>query len=44
MNKLRALSLFSGAGGMDIGVKKAEFEILAEIELDQYCCQTLRAA
>jgi DNA (cytosine-5)-methyltransferase 1 len=41
---LRALSLFSGAGGMDIGVRKAGFDILAEIELDQYCCQTLRAA
>ena len=44
MNRLWALSLFSGAGGMDIGVKKAGFDILAEIELDQYCCQTLRAA
>ncbi|MDR0685184.1 MAG: DNA cytosine methyltransferase [Spirochaetaceae bacterium] len=44
MKQLRALSLFSGAGGMDIGVQKADFEILAEIELDQYCCQTLRAA
>jgi DNA (cytosine-5)-methyltransferase 1 len=44
MKHLRALSLFSGAGGMDIGVRKAGFEILAEIELDQYCCQTLRAA
>jgi DNA (cytosine-5)-methyltransferase 1 len=44
MNQLQALSLFSGAGGMDIGVRKAGFEILAEIEFDQYCCQTLRAA
>jgi DNA (cytosine-5)-methyltransferase 1 len=44
MNELQALSLFSGAGGMDIGVKKAGFDLLAEIELDKYCCQTLRAA
>ncbi|MDR1468023.1 MAG: DNA cytosine methyltransferase [Spirochaetaceae bacterium] len=44
MKQLQALSLFSGAGGMDSGVKKAGFDILAEIELDQYCCQTLRAA
>jgi DNA (cytosine-5)-methyltransferase 1 len=44
MKKLYALSLFSGAGGMDIGVKKADFDILAEIEIDKYCCQTLRAA
>ena len=39
-----AISLFSGAGGMDIGVRKAGFDILAEIEIDTYCCQTLRAA
>ena len=44
MRKYFALSLFSGAGGMDIGVKKADFDILAEIEMDKYCCQTLRAA
>lgn len=44
MGKPKALSLFSGAGGMDIGVKKAGFDILAEIEIDKYCCQTLRAA
>jgi hypothetical protein len=29
MKKQRALSLFSGAGGMDIGVKKAGFDILS---------------
>lgn len=40
---LSALSLFSGAGGMDIGVRKAGFEILADIEIDPYCCQTLRS-
>jgi DNA (cytosine-5)-methyltransferase 1 len=44
MSKLKALSLFSGAGGMDAGVKKAGFDIVAEIEIDPYCCQTLRAA
>jgi hypothetical protein len=32
--KLQAISLFSGAGGMDIGVRKAGFDILAEIEFD----------
>jgi len=41
---LSALSLFSGAGGMDIGVRQAGFEILADIEIDPYCCQTLRNA
>lgn len=39
-----ALSLFSGAGGMDLGVSEAGFEILASIEKDPYCCETLRFA
>lgn len=39
-----ALSLFSGAGGMDLGVAEAGFEILASIERDPYCCETLRFA
>lgn len=41
-NKLRAISLFSGAGGMDIGVCQAGFDILSCIELDKFCCETLR--
>jgi DNA (cytosine-5)-methyltransferase 1 len=41
---LSALSLFSGAGGMDIGIKKAGFDVLAQLEIDKYCCETLRAA
>ena len=41
--KRKALSLFSGAGGMDIGVSKAGFEIIASIEVDPYCCDTLTA-
>lgn len=40
---LSALSLFSGAGGMDLGVKQAGFQILACVEIDPYCCETLRA-
>lgn len=42
MNKLTAISLFSGAGGMDIGVQQAGFSIKACIELDKNCCATLR--
>lgn len=38
----KALSLFSGCGGMDIGVENAGFEIIADIEIDPYCCETLR--
>lgn len=44
MNELKAISLFSGAGGMDIGIKKAGFSVLAAFEIDKYCCETLRAA
>jgi DNA (cytosine-5)-methyltransferase 1 len=44
MTSLKALSLFSGAGGMDIGVRKAGFNVLASIEKDPYCCQTLNGA
>lgn len=39
----KALSLFSGAGGMDIGIRDAGFNILAEIEFDEHCCATLKA-
>jgi DNA (cytosine-5)-methyltransferase 1 len=44
LNDLTAISLFSGAGGMDIGIRKAGFNTLAELEIDKYCCETLRAA
>ena len=40
----KAISLFSGAGGMDIGVECAGFHVLAQIELDEHCCSTLRTA
>jgi DNA (cytosine-5)-methyltransferase 1 len=39
-----SVSLFSGAGGMDIGIRSAGFDILADIEIDKHCCSTLRAA
>lgn len=39
-----ALSLFSGAGGMDIGISQAGFDVLACIEIDPHCCDTLRDA
>jgi DNA (cytosine-5)-methyltransferase 1 len=40
----KAISLFSGAGGMDIGVSRAGFDVLIEIESDPHCCLTLRTA
>lgn len=39
-----AISLFSGAGGMDLGVLQAGYEILACVENDPHCCETLRTA
>jgi DNA (cytosine-5)-methyltransferase 1 len=44
LKKLIAISLFSGAGGMDIGIKQAGFDVLACVELDHNCCDTLRCA
>ncbi|GAA6618440.1 DNA cytosine methyltransferase [Scytonema sp. NUACC26] len=39
-----ALSLFSGAGGLDLGLMQAGFDILACIEIDPHCCHTSRAS
>lgn len=38
-----AISLFSGAGGMDIGFADAGFKVLAAVEIDVSCCETMRA-
>lgn len=43
MNKFKALSLFSGAGGMDVGVFNAGFDIIAANEIDSYACKTYKA-
>lgn len=40
--RLKAISLFSGAGGLDIGFENAGFEICLAIEKDPSCCDTLR--
>ncbi len=39
-----AVSLFSGAGGMDIGVRQAGFNVVSCTEIDKNCCETLRNA
>jgi DNA (cytosine-5)-methyltransferase 1 len=41
---MKALSLFSGAGGIDIGITQAGFEVMACVEIDPNACETLRAA
>ena len=38
----RALSLFAGAGGLDIGVDQAGFKTVCSIECDPHCASTLR--
>ncbi len=40
---MKAVSLFSGAGGMDVGFRQAGFTIVAANETDTYACQTFRA-
>jgi DNA (cytosine-5)-methyltransferase 1 len=40
---LVAISLFSGAGGLDLGVERAGYEIRAAVEYEQDACSTLRA-
>ena len=41
--KYTAISLFSGAGGMDIGISQGGFDVRACVEIDPYACETLRA-
>jgi DNA (cytosine-5)-methyltransferase 1 len=43
IRKPKAVSLFTGAGGLDIGLKYAGFEIKACLELERWACDTLRA-
>jgi DNA (cytosine-5)-methyltransferase 1 len=40
---IRTLSLFTGAGGLDIGFHKAGFDIVAAVEIERSFCDTLRA-
>jgi len=42
-NKLTAIDLFAGCGGMSIGLKKAGFENLLAVEWDASCCESFKA-
>ncbi|MDQ5911679.1 MAG: (cytosine-5)-methyltransferase 1 [Pseudomonadota bacterium] len=43
MKSLTAISLFSGAGGMDVGFERAGFKILAANEIDAFAGKTYQA-
>lgn len=39
--KIKTLSLFSGAGGLDVGFHNAGFDIVACVEIEEKYCKTL---
>jgi len=39
---VKAVSLFSGQGGLDIGAEDAGYEILHAVEFNGFACETLR--
>lgn len=41
IKKIRTLSLFSGAGGLDIGFSDIGFEIVSSVEVESKFCKTL---
>lgn len=43
MTRIRTLSLFSGAGGLDLGFLAAGFDIVGCVEIEPNYCKTLRA-
>lgn len=40
--KPKCLSLFSGAGGFDLGAVAAGIDVVASVEMDAVCCATVR--
>jgi DNA (cytosine-5)-methyltransferase 1 len=44
MTRLTAISLYTGAGGLDYGFEAAGIETTITVEMDKDCCATLRAS
>lgn len=42
MNEMAAISLFTGAGGLDYGFEAAGFRTSVALEIDAQCCETLK--
>ena len=40
--QLRAISLYTGVGGLDFGFEAAGFDTVAAVEMDAACCRTMR--
>ena len=41
-NLKKVISLYTGAGGLDYGLEAAGFDTVVAIEMDKWCCRTLR--
>ena len=41
-NKLKAIDLFAGIGGMRLGFQQAGFQIVYSNDVDKYACATYR--
>ena len=37
-----AVSVFSGCGGSDLGLKEAGFDVLMAVEISKYACDTYK--